>query len=142
MPVFPPPKIDKANSTGEKLVLNYEAPTSGIYYLDAGAFWADGYKQNGRVAGVPTGTYTIRTFDLGEATERALSWDSNEDGLLNDEDNFTDATPTPLVIGAQDSSGQIENAARRNLYSMTLNEGATYRFRISGQLINLSLIHI
>ena len=136
VPVFPKPKKDKARSTGEKLVLNYDAPSTGVYYLDAGGFWSSGYQKNGRVAGVPTGTYTIKSYDLGEATERALSWDTNEDGSLNDDDTFDKATPSNLVVGAQDTSGQIENATIRDLYSISLKEGATYRFRISGALIN------
>ena len=77
-----------------------------------------------------------KIYDLGEATERALSWDTNEDGSLNDDDTFDKATPSNLVVGAQDTSGQIENATIRDLYSISLKEGATYRFRISGALIN------
>ena len=138
VPVFPPPKKDKARSTGEKLVLNYDAPSTGVYYLDAGGFWSDGYQLNdsGRISGVPIGTYTIKSYDLGEATERALSWDTNIDGVLNDDDTFDKATPTNINIGAQDTSGQIEYATFRDLYSASLTEGATYRFRVSGELVN------
>ena len=138
VPVFPPPKKDKARSTGEKLVLNYDAPSTGVYYLDAGGFWSDGYQLNdsGRISGVPIGTFTIKSYDLGEATERALSWDTNIDGVLNDDDTFDKATTTNIIIGAQDTSGQIEYATFRDLYSASLTEGATYRFRISGALVN------
>ena len=126
-PIFPPAKRDKSRSTGEKLVMTYEPKETGVYYLDAGGFWAEGYQQNGRVAGVAIGSFSIQTFDLGVATERALSWDKS----------FGDAVVSvvDLAIGAPDISGQLTNADKRDLFRVSLNEGATYRFRISGGLI-------
>ena len=128
VPVFPLPKRDKSRSTGEKLVLTYECPETDVYYLDAGGFWASGYQQNGTIAGVPTGSFSIQTFDHGVASERALSWDTT----------FADAkgTAPDLLVGAQETTSQIANASKRDLYKISLLKGATYRFRIEGGLIN------
>ena len=128
VPVFPCPKLDKERSTGEKLVLTYECPNSDVYYLDAGGFWSSGYQQNGTVAGVPTGSYSVQTFDLGLATERALSWDRS---CADAKESAFD-----LAIGAQETTSQLANAAKRDLYKISLLEGATYSFRIEGGLIN------
>ncbi|OUU68270.1 MAG: hypothetical protein CBC27_11925, partial [Opitutia bacterium TMED67] len=128
-PVFPCAKKDKLRSTGEKLVLTYEAKETGVYYLDVGGYWASGYQQNGTVVGVAVGSYTVQTFDLGLATERALSWDksfSDVVGLAPD-----------LIVGASDTSGQITHADKRDLFKVDgALEGATYRIRISGGLIS------
>ena len=125
-PVFPCPKRDKERSSGEKLVLTYTAPEDGEYILDAGGFWSH---VNGTNTGVATGTFSLQTFDLGLNSYRAVTWDTD----------FAVAAANEglSVLGVGNSvSDSIENAANRDLYKVSLIEGASYKFRIDGQLVN------
>ena len=125
-PVFPCPKRDKLRSSGEKLVLQYTAPADGEYILDAGGFWSHVAGLN---TGVATGTFSLQTFDLGLNSYRAVTWDTD----------FAVAAANEglSVLGVGNSvSDSIENAANRDLYKVSLIEGAFYKFRIDGQLVN------
>ncbi|MDG1363973.1 MAG: VCBS domain-containing protein, partial [Akkermansiaceae bacterium] len=128
-PVFPCPKLDKERSSGEKLVLQYTAPEDAEYILDAGGFWSH---VNGLNTGVATGTFSLQTFDLGLNSYRAVTWDTN----------FADAVANEglSVLGVGNSvSDSIVNAANRDLYKVSLIEGASYKFRIDGQLVNAEI---
>ncbi len=129
-PVFPCPKPDKARSSGEKLVLQYTAPKDGEYILDAGGFWS--HAAGVSTSGVATGTFSVQTFDLGLNSYRAVKWDTDFADAIADE--------ALSVLGVGNSvSGSIEHAANRDLYKVSLIEGASYTFRIDGQLVNAEI---
>ena len=129
-PVFPCPKPDKARSSGEKLVLQYTAPKDGEYILDAGGFWS--HASGISTSGVATGTFSVQTFDLGLNSYRAVKWDTDFADAIADE--------ALSVLGVGNSvSGSIEHAANRDLYKVSLIEGASYTFRIDGQLVNAEI---
>jgi uncharacterized repeat protein (TIGR02543 family) len=126
-PVFPCPKLDKKRSSGEKMVLTYTAPADGEYILDAGGFWSN--LSGVSTVGVATGTFSLQTFDLGLNSYRAVTWDTDFAVAV--------ANVDLSVLGVGNSvSGSIENAANRDLYKVSLIEGASYTFRIDGQLVN------
>ena len=129
-PVFPCPKPDKVRSSGEKLVLQYTAPKNGEYILDAGGFWSNASGVS--TSGVATGTFSVQTFDLGLNSYRAVKWDTDFADAIADE--------ALSVLGVGNSvSGSIEHAANRDLYKVSLIEGASYTFRIDGQLVNAEI---
>ncbi|MDB4520472.1 pre-peptidase C-terminal domain-containing protein, partial [Akkermansiaceae bacterium] len=129
-PVFPCPERDKARSSGEKLVLQYTAPADGEYILDAGGFWSN--LAGVSTVGVATGTFSLQTFDLGLNSYRAVTWDTDFAVAV--------ANEGLSVLGVGNSvSDSILNAANRDLYKVSLIEGASYTFRIDGQLINAEL---
>ena len=129
-PIFPCPELDKLRSTGEKLVLQYTAPKDGEYILDAGGFWS--HASGVSTSGVATGTFSLQTFDLGLNSYRAVKWDTGFADAIADE--------ALSVLGVGNSvSGSIEHAANRDLYKVSLIEGASYTFRIDGQLVNAEI---
>ena len=119
---------DELKSSGEKIVFTWLNEGDGDYYLDVGGYWVIGsgnYK-----TGVATGTFSLKSTDLGLNSYRAIDWDQS----------FAAASSAATLLGVGAStSGSIENAANRNLYKLSLVEGATYTFRVSGGLTDGTL---
>ena len=120
---IPKPFKDKEKTSGDKLVLKYVAPKTDFYYLEVGGYWSSGAGAN--VKGVPTGTFTLKTSDFGLDSARAVMW----------EKSFSDAKDSAIDQSVGTTiSGSIEHAANRDLYKLSLIEGAVYTFKIDAGL--------
>jgi uncharacterized protein YegP (UPF0339 family) len=93
--------------------ITFTATTSGIYYLDAGAYSSG------------TGSYTLAATDLTPVDDFAANT----------------ATTGSLSVGGS-RTGVVNSSGDRDWFRISLNAGITYRFNLNGNTLSDPTLHL